>query len=273
MHPRGGGRPTLRQGLDREVFQAVRKILDEQDVSPRSSSAYKLYDSIKRSNSSLGRKPKRQLEDSIDRVLAVMQEDQEDSEEELGSMEGDFPDAESENTSRNAMNQSLRKSLQNNLPRRNLQGPSSGISTPQAMNGTLQKEDAQSAQQDDERPRKRQKRKDGGTSEPKNYDPPKARLEDIGGVEKIQQQLADSLVLPLLRPEVYISRKLPIPRGILLHGPPGCGKTMISRAFAAELGVPFIEILGPSVVSGMSGESEKQSKLPFSISNYWCSWF
>jgi ribosome biogenesis ATPase len=43
----------------------------------------------------------------------------------------------------------------------------------------------------------------------------------------------------------------------LLHGPPGCGKTLIANAFAAELGVPFISISAPSVVSGMSGESEK----------------
>ena len=82
-------------------------------------------------------------------------------------------------------------------------------------------------------------------------------LYDIGGIEDVLNQLKELLVLPLLRPRKYIETNVSLPRGILLHGPPGCGKTMISRAFAAALGVPFVEILGPSIVSGMSGESEK----------------
>jgi ribosome biogenesis ATPase len=71
------------------------------------------------------------------------------------------------------------------------------------------------------------------------------------------QSLGDLLILPMTRPQVFVSSNVQPPRGVLLHGPPGCGKTMIANAFAAELGVPFIPISAPSIVSGMSGESEK----------------
>lgn len=48
------------------------------------------------------------------------------------------------------------------------------------------------------------------------------------------------------------------PRGILLHGPPGCGKTLLANAIAGELNVAFLKISAPEIVSGMSGESEQK---------------
>ena len=87
--------------------------------------------------------------------------------------------------------------------------------------------------------------------------PTHVSLADLGGVDDVIQDLEDLIVLPMTRPQVYSSSKVQPPRGVLLHGPPGCGKTMIANAFAAELGVPFIPISAPSIVSGMSGESEK----------------
>lgn len=82
-------------------------------------------------------------------------------------------------------------------------------------------------------------------------------LADLGGLDDVVQELGDLVILPMTRPQVYMSSNVQPPRGVLLHGPPGCGKTMIANAFAAELGVPFISISAPSVISGMSGESEK----------------
>ncbi|GEQ71243.1 hypothetical protein JCM33374_g4924 [Metschnikowia sp. JCM 33374] len=64
--------------------------------------------------------------------------------------------------------------------------------------------------------------------------------------------------LPILHPEIYMTTGVEPPRGILLYGPPGCGKTTIANALAGELQVPFINVSAPSVVSGMSGESEKK---------------
>lgn len=108
---------------------------------------------------------------------------------------------------------------------------------------------------------KKQKRNDV----PPETDPPAPvlRLDDMGGIDNVIEQLKEHLVMPLLDSQEYVERHVPIPRGVLLHGPPGCGKTVICRAFAAEMEVPFIEILGPSVVSSMSGESEKQIREQF----------
>ena len=87
--------------------------------------------------------------------------------------------------------------------------------------------------------------------------PTHVSMADLGGVDSVIQELEDLIVLPLLQPQIYTTSKIQPPRGILLHGPPGCGKTMLANAFAAELGVPFIALSAPSIVSGMSGESEK----------------
>lgn len=87
--------------------------------------------------------------------------------------------------------------------------------------------------------------------------PTHVSLSDLGGLDDVMQELGDLLILPMTRPQIYSSSNVQPPRGVLLHGPPGCGKTMLANAFAADLGVPFISISAPSIVSGMSGESEK----------------
>ena len=69
-------RPSLQAGLDRDVYQIVRKYIDASAESPLKIKPGTIYDHIKSSNSSLKRRPKKQLEDSIDRVLLVIQEDE-----------------------------------------------------------------------------------------------------------------------------------------------------------------------------------------------------
>lgn len=83
-------------------------------------------------------------------------------------------------------------------------------------------------------------------------------LKDLGGIDKIIEQVLELIAMPLAHSEVYTHIRTETPRGVLLHGPPGCGKTMLANAIANELGVPFISVSAPSVVSGMSGESEKK---------------
>ncbi|KAI8581994.1 hypothetical protein K450DRAFT_230292 [Umbelopsis ramanniana AG] len=88
--------------------------------------------------------------------------------------------------------------------------------------------------------------------------PPSKRLSDLGGIETCIEEVMELIAMPLAHPEVYIHTGVQPPRGILLHGPPGCGKTMLAHAIAGEMGVPFYNISAPSIVSGMSGESEKK---------------
>jgi len=83
-------------------------------------------------------------------------------------------------------------------------------------------------------------------------------LKDIGGIEDVIKDLLQLVAMPLAHPEIYLHTGIQPPRGVLLHGPPGCGKTMLANAIAGEIGLPFIAISAPSIVSGMSGESEKK---------------
>ncbi|KAF9508274.1 hypothetical protein BS47DRAFT_1488455 [Hydnum rufescens UP504] len=93
--------------------------------------------------------------------------------------------------------------------------------------------------------------------------PPLARLSDMGGVQPCVEKMLELVAMPICHPEVYIHTGVQPPRGVLLHGPPGCGKTLLAHAIAGELGVPFICISAPSIVSGMSGESEKTLREAF----------
>ncbi|TID30191.1 hypothetical protein CANINC_001198 [Pichia inconspicua] len=87
---------------------------------------------------------------------------------------------------------------------------------------------------------------------------PNMTLKSLGGLEDVCAELMEVVGMPILHPEIYLSTGIQPPRGVLLHGPPGCGKTTIANALAGDLGTSFINISAPSVVSGMSGESEKK---------------
>jgi len=86
---------------------------------------------------------------------------------------------------------------------------------------------------------------------------PSVHWEDIGDLEDVKQQLKESVEWPLKNPEVFERIGINPPKGILLFGPPGCGKTLLARAVATESEANFISIKGPEVFSKWVGESEK----------------
>lgn len=90
---------------------------------------------------------------------------------------------------------------------------------------------------------------------------PKVKFDDIIGLDDIKEALKEAIVYPSLRPDVFT---LGWPRGILLYGPPGCGKTMIAAAVANEIDSEFMHVDAASVMSKWLGESEKNVAKIFS---------
>lgn len=80
--------------------------------------------------------------------------------------------------------------------------------------------------------------------------------DDIGGLDPVMRKIREMIELPLLRPEVFDRLGIDPPRGILLHGAPGCGKTLIARAVAGETSAAFIAVNGPEIIHKFYGESE-----------------
>ena len=89
------------------------------------------------------------------------------------------------------------------------------------------------------------------------------RYADLGGIETCMQEVRELIEYPLSHPEIYAHLGVEPPRGILLHGPPGCGKTTLANAIAGELGVAFLRVSAPEIVSGMSGQSEEKVRKLF----------
>lgn len=106
-------------------------------------------------------------------------------------------------------------------------------------------------------PHKKSKASSGGSSASTGFVNPVERLTDLGGIHEHVDRLLELVALPFVHPEIFQHTGIPPVRGVLLHGPPGCGKTHIAHALAGSLSVPMLSISAPSIVSGMSGESEK----------------
>ena len=100
---------------------------------------------------------------------------------------------------------------------------------------------------------------------------PNISYSDIGGLDSQIEQIADAVELPFLHADLFAEHQLPAPKGILLYGPPGCGKTLIAKAVANSLARKvaartgddkgrsyFINIKGPELLNKYVGETERQ---------------
>ncbi|MBI3358056.1 MAG: proteasome ATPase [Nitrospirae bacterium] len=99
---------------------------------------------------------------------------------------------------------------------------------------------------------------------------PDVTYEHIGGLAVQLEQIRDAVELPFLYPELYAEHKLSAPKGVLLYGPPGCGKTLIAKAVASSIGAKlkgraghevrnfFLHVKGPELLNKYVGESERQ---------------
>ncbi len=80
---------------------------------------------------------------------------------------------------------------------------------------------------------------------------------DVGGLDDIKEALTDNLISAMREPTKFTKMGIKPPKGALIYGPPGCGKTMIARALATESGANMILVKGPELLSKWVGESEK----------------
>ncbi|MFX0187490.1 MAG: CDC48 family AAA ATPase [Candidatus Hodarchaeota archaeon] len=86
---------------------------------------------------------------------------------------------------------------------------------------------------------------------------PNVTWDQIGGLDDLKQKLIEAVDWPLSHPKIFSRMGITPPKGILLYGPPGCGKTLLARAIATESKANFISIKGPELLSKWVGESEK----------------
>ncbi len=86
---------------------------------------------------------------------------------------------------------------------------------------------------------------------------PKIWWHDVGGLDEIKKSLTDNLITAIKEPNKFTKMGVKPPKGALIYGPPGCGKTLLARAVATETGANMILVRGPEIISKWMGESEK----------------
>ncbi|KAK3488364.1 P-loop containing nucleoside triphosphate hydrolase protein [Neurospora crassa] len=300
------GRANLRHGIDRDVYQLVLKLeIEEEDrreaiiekegknsknlSSRRGLSVSSVYDSIKRSNSSLARQKKKLLEDSIERVLDLRREevkkdaveDSDDAIEAAEEAEAAKRNKSAEATATGFLNKQIAKAwglaapklpattavsgegvavVENGGGEAGAAGEGGSGSVPQTPGlGAIAVAPGSSERQANGEPRGK-KRKAEKISKEKEVDrspPTGISIKDIAGVDDTLDKLLHEVWFPLCAGEACAKMGYRYDNGVLLHGPSGCGKTTLAHAVAGSVGAAFIPVSAPSIVGGTSGESEK----------------
>lgn len=145
------------------------------------------------------------------------------------------------------------------------------------MNDSLGNQGDESMLETDKLPKRLKKKTKTSTDSVKSHTPKKAAakkvaelqypsltFEDVGGNEETLKEVC-KLLIHMRHPEVYQHLGVVPPRGFLLHGPPGCGKTLLAQAVAGELRLPLLRVSSPELVSGVSGESEQKLRELFEL--------
>jgi transitional endoplasmic reticulum ATPase len=92
---------------------------------------------------------------------------------------------------------------------------------------------------------------------------PKVRWDDVGGLDEIKERLIEAVTWPLKYSALFKHANVKPPKGILIHGIPGTGKTLLAKALASEAGVNFISVKGPQLLSKYVGEAERAVRETF----------
>ncbi|KAF1790829.1 P-loop containing nucleoside triphosphate hydrolase [Phytophthora cactorum] len=92
---------------------------------------------------------------------------------------------------------------------------------------------------------------------------PDVTWDDIGALNEVRDELSLAVLQPIAHPERFAALGLSMPAGVLLYGPPGCGKTLLAKAIAHESGANFISIKGPELLDKYVGESERSVRQVF----------
>lgn len=92
---------------------------------------------------------------------------------------------------------------------------------------------------------------------------PDVSWDDIGALQSIRDELTLSVLEPIRAPEKFKALGLQLPAGVMLYGPPGCGKTLLAKAIAHESGANFISVKGPELLDKYVGESERAVRVLF----------
>jgi ribosome biogenesis ATPase len=92
---------------------------------------------------------------------------------------------------------------------------------------------------------------------------PDVSWDDIGALQSVRDELTLSVLEPIRNPETFHALGLSLPAGVMLYGPPGCGKTLLAKAIAHESGANFISVKGPELLDKYVGESERAVRVVF----------